>query len=240
MKNFDNIFSNSTCIQMLSNNTSNLPPGQHRRQSSTPTVFDTLKVPILPATKLQHGSHRRGLSLDQPINSFHLRPTVFQQDDTEVSIKDYQQHYLRDTQQQQQLARPGQKLQPKQTLHNEGSLRDLQSKSHPEYDSGTPAHIRSIDQKPLLNISNESNSHDLCKTENMNNSKYLDSTKFAGYLEGFEFEALSKALNVELRESTIAQDKLNIKSADMFLPRAGWQGPQRPCTPTTQLDKCQS
>ena len=111
--------------------------------------------------------------------------------------------------------------------------------SYPEYGSGTLAHVRSIDQKPLLSNTKEPNPQDFYKTENMNNTNSLDSTKFAGYLEGFELEAaLSKTLHAEVKNDTIAQDNPNIKSADTFLPRAGWQGPPRPYTPTTQLDTC--
>ncbi|KAI9878680.1 MAG: hypothetical protein M1830_010828 [Pleopsidium flavum] len=104
---------NSTCISMLSNQTSNLQQRQrqHRRQNSTPNAFDAPKVPLLPATAIQrHGSHRRGLSLDQPIQQQEQRRKS-QQDDRTVStnqgLQQQQQQILREAQ-QQRLARPGQ------------------------------------------------------------------------------------------------------------------------------------
>lgn len=226
---------------MLSNEPSNIPPGQHRRQNSTPTVFDTLKVP-LPATKSQHGSHRRGSSLDQPTKYFQPHRKMSQQDDQIVRTKDYEQHQLRETQQQQQqLARPGQQqqMQPKQPHHNEGSLRDLQPKSYPEYGLGTLTHNRLIVENCTSHKATNLNAQDIYTTETTNNTKTLDSTKFAGYLEGFEFEALRKALDVELNKSSIPQDERNKKSEDIFMPHAGCGGPLQQYTPTTQIYSCQ-
>src|SRR4051812_13338776 len=95
---------------MLSNPRNNLHnrQRQHRRQNSTPTAFESVKVHDLPNIQ-RHGAHRRGISLDQ-------RPRQFpQQDINTVSITNqgYQttpQHILRETQ-QQRLARPGQQFQ---------------------------------------------------------------------------------------------------------------------------------
>lgn len=223
---------------MLSNQTSNLTPGQHRRQNSTPTVFDTLKVPLLPATRPQHGSHRRGLSLDQPTN-FHQHHGLPPQDDRTVSIRQQQQHTLQETQQQRQLARPGQ--QPKQPQsHNDGAQRDLQPKPYPEYDSGTLIENHFSGQAPILKVSKEHDIRDSYKTENGNNAKSLDSNKFAGYLEGFEFEALDKALDAELKKNLSTQDTLIYDNLldRAFIPQVGNEGPLRPYTPPTQSDTC--
>lgn len=92
---------------MLSNPTNNLHnrQRQHRRQNSTPTAFDSVKVHNLPNIQ-RHGAHRRGMSLDQ-------RPRQHSpQDNNSVSTTNqgYQttpQHILRETQ-QQRLASPGQ------------------------------------------------------------------------------------------------------------------------------------
>lgn len=225
---------------MLSNQTSNLPPGQHRRQNSTPTVFDTLKVPLLPATRPRHGSHRRGLSLDQPTN-FHQHPGLSPQDDRTVSIRQNQQHTLQETQQQQQrqLARPGQ--QPKQPQsHNDGPLRDLQPKPYPEYDSGTLTQKILSDQQPILKITKEPDINDSDNSGNGNNTESLESNKFAGYLEGFEFEGLDKALDAELKESLSTQDALIYDNLldRAFMSQAGNEGPLRPYTPPNQSNTC--
>lgn len=224
---------------MLSNQTPKLPPGHHRRQNSTPTVFDTLKVPLLPATRPQHGSHRRGLSLDRPTN-FQQHQGLSPQDDRTVSIRQQQQQALQGTQQhQRQLARPGQ--QPKQPQsHNDGPLRDLQPKPYPEYDPGTLTQKIFSDQGPILNFNKEADFKNSYKTENGDINTSLDSNKFAGYLEGFEFEALDKALDAELKKSLSTQDALiydNLLDRS-FMPRAGNEGPLRPYTPPIQSNTC--
>ena len=95
---------------MLSNPSSNLQARQrqHRRQNSTPTAFNALKVTSLPNIP-RHASHRRGMSLDQ--NRQQQPPA---QDSNTVSntnnqgFQTTQQHILRETQ-QHRLARPGQR-----------------------------------------------------------------------------------------------------------------------------------
>lgn len=215
---------------MLSNQTSNFPPGHHRRQNSTPTVFDTLKVPLLPATRPQYGSHRRGLSLDRPTN-FHHHQGLFPQDDRTVSIRQQQQqHNLQETQQQQQrqMARPGQ--QPKQPQsHNDGALRDLQPKPYPEYDAGTLSQNNFTDQGRISNVNKGSD------------IKSLDSNEFAGYLEGFEFGTLDKALDAELKKTMSTPDALIYDNLldRLFMPQARNEGPLRPYTPPTQSNTCE-
>jgi regulatory protein SWI5 len=93
---------------MLSNPTNNLQnrQRQHRRQQSTPTAFEAVKVTTLPHIQRQ-SSHRRGMSLDQ-----RRRQTSPQGINTVSSTNNQgyqttQQHILRETQ-QQRLARPGQ------------------------------------------------------------------------------------------------------------------------------------
>ncbi|CCU74187.1 C2H2 type zinc finger containing protein [Blumeria hordei DH14] len=89
---------------MLSNPTNALHSRQrqHRRQQSTPTAFDSLKVSNLPSIQRNHG-HRRGMSLDQ------RRRQTPPQDRLVCSINPgftTPQHLLRETQ-QQRLVRPG-------------------------------------------------------------------------------------------------------------------------------------
>lgn len=224
---------------MLSNQTSNLPPGQHRRQNSTPTVFDTLKVPLLPAARRQNGSHRRGLSLDQPANLYQHQG-ISPQDDRTVSIRQQRQHFLQETQQQQrQLARPGQKPNEPQPK-NDGPLRDLQPKPYPEYDSGTLAPKIVSDQGLILHIKKEFDIKDSYKPENGNNAKSLDPNKFAGCLEGFEFDALDNTLDAELKKGLSTQDALIYDTLleRAFMPQAGNEEPLRPYTPPIQSNTC--
>ncbi|KAK3385365.1 hypothetical protein B0H63DRAFT_181965 [Podospora didyma] len=90
---------------------------QHRRQNSTPSAFEAVKIAPLPAfhhQRPQHMSHRRGLSLDtrRQQQQHHHQPT-FRQDFTMVSttttnpgLQTTPQHVLREAQ-QQRIARPG-------------------------------------------------------------------------------------------------------------------------------------
>lgn len=75
---------------------------QHRRQNSTPTAFEPMKVTALPKT-VQRPGHRRGMSLDQrPRHAPAQDPAQF----TNQGYPTTPQHILRETQ-QQRLARPG-------------------------------------------------------------------------------------------------------------------------------------
>lgn len=91
---------------MLSNPTSNLQTRQrqHRRQQSTPTVFEAVKVPTLPPKVQKLSAHRRGMSLD-----LRRQPTPPQDNKVSYTNTGYQstpQHILRETQ-QQRLVRQG-------------------------------------------------------------------------------------------------------------------------------------
>jgi len=123
-RSLDNPISNSTRIlNMLSNPNPSLQQRHrlHRRQNSTPTAFEAMKVPNLPAQALQRRqSHRRGQSLDQ--RSPQRQQSL--QGDQSVSItnqgsQSYQQHILRETQ-QQRLAPPGQQQGRQQSTISPG------------------------------------------------------------------------------------------------------------------------
>ncbi|KAK3312778.1 hypothetical protein B0H66DRAFT_380603 [Apodospora peruviana] len=89
---------------------------QHRRQNSTPSAFEAVKIAPLPNfQQRQSVSHRRGLSLDTRRQLFTPSPatTTFRQDYTTVStsttntgLSTTPQHLLRETQ-QQRTSRPG-------------------------------------------------------------------------------------------------------------------------------------
>ncbi len=83
----------------------------HRRQNSTPAVFEAMKVPNLPPAIQRHNSHRRGQSLDQrsPTQGQH-RQTGSTVSITNPGSTTIGQQILREAQ-QQKLARPGQRNQ---------------------------------------------------------------------------------------------------------------------------------
>jgi regulatory protein SWI5 len=75
---------------------------QHRRQNSTPTAFEPVKVSHLP--NIQRHGHRRGMSLDQRRRQ--SPPQEIPVSTTNTGYTTTQQHILRETQ-QQRLARQG-------------------------------------------------------------------------------------------------------------------------------------
>ncbi|PBP21121.1 C2H2 transcription factor Swi5 [Diplocarpon rosae] len=92
---------------MLSNPTNALHSRQrqHRRQQSTPNVFEAVKASNLPTIQ-RHSSHRRGMSLDTRRRQ--SPPQDYMVSNTNTGYQTTQpQHTLRETQ-QQRLARPGQ------------------------------------------------------------------------------------------------------------------------------------
>jgi regulatory protein SWI5 len=93
---------------MLSNPTNNLQnrQRQHRRQNSTPTAFEPVKVNSLP--NIQRHAHRRGMSLDQRRRQTPPQETTVSTTNNQ-GYQTTQQHILRETQ-QQRLARPGQQF----------------------------------------------------------------------------------------------------------------------------------
>jgi regulatory protein SWI5 len=93
---------------MLSNPTNNLHnrQRQHRRQNSTPTAFEPVKVSNLPNIQ-RHGGHRRGMSLDTRRRQ--TPPQEYMVSTTNTGYQTTQQHILRETQ-QQRLVRPGQQF----------------------------------------------------------------------------------------------------------------------------------
>lgn len=175
--------SNSTCISMLPNQTSDLPLGYHRRQNSTPTVPIAPKVPLLPATQPQYDSHRRGQSLDQMVYDYKTRG-LSQQDKKTVSIDQglyqYQQHTMREAQQQQPMARPGQ-LNEQEPVHQNDPPRYIQPT--PEQDFGT-AIIADDDFFKQQPNTKDDIFEFISKYSNTDISQNTNFAASAGYLEG--------------------------------------------------------
>ncbi|PNY26316.1 Metallothionein expression activator [Tolypocladium capitatum] len=101
---------------MLSNPTSSLHARQkqHRRQNSTPSAFEGVKIPTLPNVNnhRQAAGHRRGLSLDTRRHQQTASPTtrqdykVMNTNDTGLAHNP-QHHVLQEAQQQRIQASPG-------------------------------------------------------------------------------------------------------------------------------------
>ncbi|RKF72841.1 putative c2h2 transcription factor swi5 [Golovinomyces cichoracearum] len=91
---------------MLSNQTTNLHnrQRQHRRQNSTPSVFEPVKVSSLPNIQRNHG-HRRGMSLDH--RSQQTPPKDRMVSNLNTGYPTAPQHFLQEAQ-QHGLVRPGQ------------------------------------------------------------------------------------------------------------------------------------
>src|SRR6478609_8776490 len=90
---------------------------QHRRQNSTPTAFEGVKIPNLPTTQRQ-SAHRRGLSLDirrqqssstaSPTTTSTRQKYMVSTNTNSTGLANHPQHnVLREAQQQRIQARPG-------------------------------------------------------------------------------------------------------------------------------------
>lgn len=109
---------------MLSNPTTGLHARQrqHRRQSSTPSAFEGVKIPTLPNANQQRqaASHHRGLSLDTRRQPHMASPTTRQDYKVSMNTNNHglapnpQHHVLREAQQQRLQARPGTHLHQQQ------------------------------------------------------------------------------------------------------------------------------
>lgn len=175
---------------MLSNQIPNSSLGRHQRQHSTPTVFDTPKVTLIAANEQSHEPHRRGLSLDQTLES--RRPLHHMQQEHNMNNVEHiigqqlSQQNLRDTQQhqQQQMARPGQEQTQLNHQYNENS-RDLQPTPRPEHGNGT---LTNEQINALLTNWDDTPSHSLHQQWNTNSTQMFqefDSITTAGCLDGF-------------------------------------------------------
>lgn len=215
---------------MLSNRTTNLHPGQHRRQNSTPDLLDTPKVHNHSATT-STVSHRRGLSLDQQTNT-QLSKFKFPQDEEKDTLtqeyENYQQHLLlQEVQQQHKQARPGPQS-PTQNVSKGGALKPLPLKPYPEYGSQDFTHDRYTSHATdLSNGIGRSPMSD--NKENENNKIHADdTTNFAGHFESFEFGIGVRTFNNELGGELSTYETI---SNGVTIGSGDQDGPERPSTP---------
>lgn len=235
--------SNSTCILMLSNQTSDLHPRQHRRQNSTPTTFDAQKVPLLPATLQQHGSHRRGLSLDQHTNTRHQRHLSPQDDrlrSTNPGLPLTQQHILREAQ-PQLLARPGQPLQQPPQIYIENEIfeptKRLEQNDSQTFSAGPFPNGPYIKHDIDFGNANLSDIFANTESQDLNTLSSFNTVPSAGYLDGFGLGLNEFAGEIQYDGGRKAEETPN-HDANTHQQQPGQhensEMPQRPYTPTNQ------
>ena len=234
---------------MLSHQTSNLLPGRHQRQNSTPTIFDSPK-PLLPATQRQQEPHRRGLSVAQSITSTKIHDQNFQQDEilTEDECINRQrlvQLLMREVQQQQHsTARPGYE-QPEtltRSFDRHQSLGNIQQVPCQEHGSGFFMDGQLND--PMTAWENSSNHRHSLQNEINSNTKDMfhtfDSTTSAGYLDGFGTGHDDYQGNCLPNDTTSTREMPHgMPSPDYSQGAATGDGAQRPCTPSNQMKTSQ-
>lgn len=229
---------------MLSHQTSNLLPGRHQRQNSTPTVFNTPKT-LLPATQRQHEPHRRGLSIDQSMSSTQIHDELFQQDEllTEDEYHNRQQliqALMREVQQQHSTARPGHEQSETLTrsIHRHQSLTNIQQAPCQEH--GTGFFMDDQPNTPMTAWENSSGQphslQDAYNSNTMDMFQSFDSTTSAGYLDGFGTGHDEYTENILPNETTKTKGMPHgLPSQEDSQRPAARDGTQRPCTPLGQM-----
>ena len=231
---------------MLSNQTSNIPPGRHQRQYSTPTVLSTSKN-LPPVTQQRHEPHRRGLSLDQPtLIQQHNGPPQQENDvpsDEYILRQRLTESIMREAQQQQQsTARPGPeptKEEIAEQHENSFSLSRYKFSPSQELGAGTAQHKYLSNPTPTWNDDMSNPLQSMYNTNITDMFPPFDSTTSAGYLDGFGSELEEYFRNIQHNET------MNTKLMPHGLPSASVlqrttvnEGNKQPCTPKSQIRTC--
>ena len=228
---------------MLSHQTSNLLPGRHQRQNSTPTIFNTPKT-VLPATQRRHEPHRRGLSIDQPTSSTQIHDDFVQEDEilTEDECMNRQQliqALMREVQQQNSAARPGHEQFEilTRSVHRHQSLSNIQQAPCQEH--GTGFFMDNQPNTPMTawenNSSQQHSLHDEFNSNTMDMFQSFDSTTSAGYLDGFGTGHDEYKGNSQSNEMTNTKEMPHgMPSPNTSQRPATRDATQRPCTPLSQ------
>jgi regulatory protein SWI5 len=200
---------------MLSTPTNNLQTRQrqHRRQNSTPTAFEKVKVNSLPNIP-KHAAHRRGMSMDQRRKQTSLQDTNMVSK-TNTGYQTTQQHILRETQ-QQRLARPGQHYN---NFNDENYLNSpAVTPQRQSFDAGCISQYGDRGLQSQYQYSGPVNS-----TANMNFSQ-----DYSLYQTGSDAETNSRRNSAARRISGGILDRV------AQFENLALQSPQRPVTPTYQ------
>ncbi len=226
---------------MLSNQTPDTLPGRYQRQNSTPTVINSQDTASFhaPTPRRQHEAHRRGLSLDQALGTT-LKEQPSLQDDIAgfegLLRQQIEQQTLRETQQQQQKARPGQEQQHGLTQHTsfihctQPTPRQAPGLGY-TLDEHLPTNTTGLD-------TNTYSLDDNLTTSTMDFFRNFDSNASAGYLESFGTGPDGQIGILQTNEI------MNSPQVTHGLPlHEGEQGssnhntPERPQTPINQKNK---
>ena len=229
---------------MLSHQTSNLLLGRHQRQNSTPTIFNTPKA-LSPATERQHEPHRRGLSVDQSMSSTQIHNELFQQDelltgDEYLNRQRLIQALMREVQQQQSAPRPGHERPESltQSVQRHQSLSNIQQAPCQEH--GTGFIMDDQPNTPMTSWENSSSQRqslqDAYNNDTMDMFQSFNSTTSAGYLDGFGLGNEGYTGDSQPNETTNTKEMPHgMPSQDNSQSPISRDGPQRPCTPLSQI-----
>ena len=217
---------------MLPNQSSHFHPGpngQHRRQDSTSTEFDNLKISIPP----RQAMHHRGQSYDQMMQ-YHGVPIPPQEDYMTDTNPQHMQHAIPETQ-PRPMARPGQQRNNSEN----GTLRPANFAPDPTLGTGclkndlSLAQINDMTDAEILTF--------LSKRKEQNKKDHsLYSAMSAGSLDGNGYEPTAFAGTMRHNRMKTFEVPDNTKpshrSTDQYLTR----GLQRPCTPPAQSNYCEN
>ena len=225
---------------MLSTQSPNLQPQQHRRQNSTPTPIGNTKVSVLPAYKSSNGAHRKGLSVDQSVYPRPQRKLLPQEDNegnTNQGIHRQQQQILREAQ-QQRIGQPGLQQQQYTNEYQEyQSTSGIQTTTNLEFDPGSLTDTLSENQSASFDLAL---SGLLYTSKNEDNQFYqtFGASSSAGHLDGFGLEAEETNLHLLNSQYANSQVQMDIQIQnhinETLLQSDLMDGLQRPCTPPRQ------
>jgi regulatory protein SWI5 len=228
---------------MLSNPSTDLQRQQrHRRQQSTPSIYDTVKVSSLQKIQ-KHASHRRGMSLDprqQP--SSPQDPVSI----TNHGLHENPQHILREAQ-QQRLARPGSGYQPQYNYDNDEKflISPLVSPQRQSFDARysnggeqrSPAYLQVFGQiNPSIPVNSNYYSNNLDGDQDVTTFPDNDTILTpSAFLEGFVFDGSSQdRTSMGSRPSSSRRVSGGIMDRVSKFENMAAQEPQRPLTPPSQ------
>ena len=229
---------------MLSYQASNLLPGRHQRQNSTPTIFNTPKT-RLPATQRQLYPHRRGLSIDQPVSSTQGHDGLFQQDETltedeYINRQQLIQALMREVQQQNSTIRPGHENQEVLMRSGHRQQSPIITQQAPCQEHGTGFLTNDQQTIPTTAWENSNNQqHSLQDEFNSNTMDIVhnfDSATSAGYLDGFGTG------HDEYKGNSLPNETTSTNGLPHGMPSpknsqrpTSTDGVERPCTPLSQM-----
>ena len=216
---------------MLPNQSSHFHPGpngQHRRQDSTSTEFDNLKISTPPRQALHH----RGQSYDQMMQ-YHGLPMPPQADYITNTNPQHMQHAIPETQ-PRPMARPGQRRNNSEN----GTLRPANFAPDPTLGTGclkndlSLAQINDMTDAEILTFLSRR------KEQNKNNHS-LYSAMSAGSLDGNGYGPTAFAGTMRRNSTKTLEAPDNTKSSPRSTEQYLTRGFQRPCTPPAQSNYCE-